>query len=305
MRSLSPHIIPTLAVLALVLSSLTLDANGPQVLLLDGKVRTKDISFEGVRLVVERNGITVQVVTEDLKRFQLELDLQQVYVLTFHREACLSKSLHIDTHVPEEALEAAPFRFPFLVTLEPRPKGPVVRYAEPVGDIYFMDGKADFGYGTDYSLARDRQRATLGRDPRVAVRSDGTGPGPSTDFDRDRSMAGPATSLLGTGLSFEADRQTPARSKEAPAATTREPRPHQEVVMEGALYPSKPDGRTEELQIRPTYVAKEVRITEQGRTCVYRKVTHRYGEVNYFCNGSGCSELSFRAATRHGTIPEP
>ena len=105
-------------------------ADGLQVLLLDGKVRTKDISFEGVRLVVERNGITVQVVTEDLKRFQLELDLQQVYVLTFHREACLSKSLHIDTHVPEEALEAAPFRFPFLVTLEPRPKGPVVRYAE-------------------------------------------------------------------------------------------------------------------------------------------------------------------------------
>lgn len=298
----------TAALIALCLLPRTLYANGPQALLLDGRVRTKNISFEGVRLVVERNGITVQVMMKDLRHFQVQLDLQQEYVLTFYRESCLSKSLHIDTHVPAGALEAAPFHFPFLVTLEPRPKGHVVRYAEPVGQIYFMEGKADFGYGTDYSLARDHQRAALGRGTRAAVRSDGKGQRPSTDADRPGPMTSPAPtgpSPVGTDLPSEADRQAPARSKDASSAVIKEPPPHHEVVMVAPLYRSIPDGRTEDLQVLPTYLAKEVRITEGGRTRVYRKVTHRFGEVHYFCNGGACSEASFVSGTRSSTTPAP
>ncbi|MBK7384906.1 MAG: hypothetical protein IPI81_16460 [Flavobacteriales bacterium] len=57
-----------------------------------------------------------------------------------------------------------------------------------------------------------------------------------------------------------------------------------------------PDGRTEELLVEQNYVAKIVRITQGGHTREYRKVTHRYGETNFFCNGSSCGEVAFGAA---------
>ena len=57
----------------------------------------------------------------------------------------------------------------------------------------------------------------------------------------------------------------------------------------------RPDGREEEVEVRPGYVARVLRITEQGHTREFRKVTHRYGEVNWFCNGASCSELQYNA----------
>ena len=296
MKPLFPHLLLIMALTAVAISPVGLYANGPRVLLLDGKVQTKNIPFEGVRVVVERNGIPVRVVTKDLRHFQLQLDLQQDYVVTFHLESCLSKSLHIDTHVPEQALDAAPFNFPFLVTLEPRPKGPVVRYAVPVGEIYFNEEKADFGYGTNYSLARDRQQAKLSHPKPPAVRSDGTG----ASAELSSTLSGPTiASPLDKALTIKVDRPAPLQEKDAHAVVAKKTPPRDQAVGEGFIPGSVPDGRTEELQVRPTYVAREVRITQQGHTRVYRKVTHRYGEVRYFCNGSSCSESIYMAAIRH------
>ncbi len=296
MKPLFTESVLAAALMVFSLSPRTLLANSPQVLILDGKVRTKDIPFEGVRLVVERNGIPVDVDTKDLRHFQLQLELQQDYVLTFHKESCLSKSLHIDTHVPELALEAAPFHFPFLVTLEPNPKGPVVHYAEPVGEINFREDKGDFGYVTDYSLAHDRKKDNLSDLPPTTVRTDST----SITATPPRSMADPATSSpADMGRSHTADRQASFQSKDASLAAIKATQPRPEANTQDVLYGSLPDGRTEEVQVRPTYVAMEIRITKQGSTHVFRKVTPLYGEVRYFCNGSSCSEASFLTATQH------
>ncbi len=296
MKPLFSPVLLIAALTAFAISPVDLDANGPRVLLLDGKVQTKNIPFEGVRVVVERNGIPVRVVTKDLRHFQLQLDLQQDYVVTFHRESCLSKSLHIDTHVPDQALDAAPFSFPFLVTLEPRPKGPLVRYAVPVGQIYFREEKGDFGYGTNYSLARDRQQAKLSDLPPPAVRAASTG----ASAEPSSTLTGPTiASPLDKALPIKADRPAPIRRKDAPNEVAKSTRPRHQAVGQDVLRGSVPDGRSEELEVRPTYVAKEVRITQQGHTRVYRKVVHRDGEIRYFCNGNSCSESIYKVAIKH------
>lgn len=300
MKALLPHTVLTAALIALCLLPRTLHANGPQVLLLDGKVRTKDLPFEGVRMVVERNGIPVQVVMEDLRHFQLQLDLQQDYVLTFHRESCLSKSLHIDTHVPEHTLELAPFRFPLLVTLEPRPKGPVVRYAAPVGQIYFMEGKADFGYGKEYTLTRERKEAAQANAHRSEAQRDAISTSSVEHAARISAMdVSSTTGPSRKNSSLPPTRESPSAAQRVGKTPTNAERRPLTAAADASSYGSTPDGRTEELEVRPTYVAQEVRITENGRTAVYRKVIHRYGDVHYFCNGSACSETSFISATRH------
>lgn len=301
MKRIVTHSLLSAVLTSLCLMPLIVHANGPQVLQLDGKVRTKDISFEGVRMVVERNGITLQTVTENLKRFQLQLDLQQDYVLTFHREGCLSKSVHIDTHVPEQALAAAPYQFPFLVTLEPRPKGQAVRYAEPVGQVGFNAEKADFTYRTEYNFARERTQAVSVKAPQPDVPRIATNLPPVENAARKLAEDVSSTkvpSQKDSGLPPLKEKWSANPSEVVTPAAKVEPRPRQAVVADAPLYGTVPDGRIEALEVRPTYVAKEVRITENGQTAVYRKVTHRYGDVHYFCNGSGCSENIFLAETR-------
>ncbi len=59
-----------------------------------------------------------------------------------------------------------------------------------------------------------------------------------------------------------------------------------------------PEGRMEELVVEPTYIAKIVRITNDGRTREFRRIVHKYGDVNFFCTGSSCSESAFIAGTK-------
>ncbi|MBK6884088.1 MAG: hypothetical protein IPH05_14325 [Flavobacteriales bacterium] len=56
------------------------------------------------------------------------------------------------------------------------------------------------------------------------------------------------------------------------------------------------DDRTEEVEIRPAYVAWIVRITEKGRLREYRKVTHRYDDG---CNGSAMEPVAVNRCTEH------
>ena len=57
-----------------------------------------------------------------------------------------------------------------------------------------------------------------------------------------------------------------------------------------------PDGRTDDLIVEPTYVARVIRITASGHTREYRRVVHRFGDTYFFCNGSSCGEVTYNTA---------
>ena len=80
----------------------------------------------------------------------------------------------------------------------------------------------------------------------------------------------------------------PAPSRPRPVVTRVITLPRKENVV-------LPDGRTEEVQVEPTYVATTVRITKAGRTREFRRVAHRYGAVHYFYNGLSCGEATYIA----------
>jgi hypothetical protein len=271
----------------LLIATITLGATVPQGLLVDGKFRIKGVPMKGARVIVERNGVQVQVLHDDISRFTLNLDLQQDYVLHFVREGCLSKTLHFDTHMPESSMAAAPFRFPFLVTLEPKPMGSVVGYAKAVGVVVFDTATGDFDYSTNYALVRERTKRLGSVDvQRTLPRALPDAPG-SFDGSARPELMKEATE---PGFTPKQGQRSIARSRSGiKPDRTAPPSPSVTAVVAPPEEPRQ-DGRTEEIEVRPAYVARMVRITEQGRTREYRKVTHRYGEVHWFCNGTSCSE---------------
>lgn len=142
---------------------------------LDGIVIVKQLPLDGTKvIVVDREGPST-VITRDLRHFSLPLDLDRTYLLSFEREGCVTKQLLFDTKVPERYMASAPFSFPFQVTLEQPPADAPFAYAGPVGFVRFYDDIKDFGYDTDYSIARDAvlvQRLDLARE--------GASPAPAT-----------------------------------------------------------------------------------------------------------------------------
>ncbi|HMC97529.1 MAG TPA: hypothetical protein VKG92_07755, partial [Flavobacteriales bacterium] len=300
------------------------NARWEQVLYIDGKVRTEGVPLDGTRILVERDGIMVQVVSEDVGRIRLRLDLQRVYILSFERVGCMTKQLLFDTHVPGEGLMSAPFSFPFKVTLEESDESTLLQYTQPVGFVRYYPGEKDFGYDTDYRMRRYSQRdedriANAAETPDAGspmipggpkVGSADPDPGTPTTALMDRPVlvevltvraTTPLPNLPRSATPPEPGPATSAGSvmrptpKAAPRVSREEevvrtvPRPRP-VVTRVIHVPRKeaevlPDGRTEEIQVDRNAVTTTVRITKAGHTREFRRVAHQYGAVHYFFNG--------------------
>lgn len=316
---------------------------GEQVLFIDGKIRTEGTSMDLVQVRVERDGQFVRAFSGTSGRMQMLLDLQWTYVLTFEREGCMSKALLFDTHVPFDGLDAAPFNFPFKVTLEVNKLGEEFRYAQPVGYIRYYRDKQDFDYDTNYALDRDplvREQLSTRRVFNFSGAAPALVPIASAASPATTAVAGPAESItpetLVRDVAIEALGIREIRSPRSPllnrnkslikgraveqipvsferVAFTREAttkivadvpaRTSRPVVTRVVRIPPPervvlPDGRTEELVVDQNHILKIIRITKAGYTREYRRVTHRYGQVDHFCTGTSCSETSYMAATK-------
>lgn len=325
---------PTLRALSSA-TVVTLALAGPasfseRALYIDGKLRTDGLATEGLRVTVARDGNVVETLAGNMSRMQLRLDLQWTYVLTFEREGYMTKELLFDTHVPFDGLGHSPFNFPFKVTLEKNPDDATLRYAQPVGYIRYFRDKMDFDYDTDYTMRRDRivpeeyftQRALrrevvpdalVVRPPMIRREM----PSISTVLEH-ASMDADVATLRNYFEEVELDAPAPDRAPlpeakpvvivaSAPVVEASEtpvviaaPRP-KPVVASIIRIPAPepvvlPDGRAEELQVERNNVTKIIRITVDGRTKEYRRIAKRYGGVDFFCDGSACSETIFASS---------
>ena len=302
-----------------------LSATAEHALYIDGKVRTDGVPLDGTRVLVERDGIVIQMFTGPVGRMFMRLDLQRTYVLSFERDGCLTKRLLFDTRVPFDGLEHAPFTFPFKVTLEKNEEAAVLHYAQPVGFIRFYPAVRDFDYDTNYKMRRDQQEREdrMARDPSFAEENaraialvdrlmkeeqeQSEARSVSASFTRAPGAALPPpiatfapTEHSDAVLAPLAPAGPVARATGAPlkpAATEprhRQPADRNKPVARAAD-PVPPDGRTEELVVEKNIVATIVRITKNGCTREYRRIAHGYGDVHYFCNGSSCSGSSYSA----------
>ena len=89
-------------------------------------------------------------------RFQLELELNNTYMIRFEHPDCITKQLYFDTKVPDE-YRLDEYTFPFLVELEKDRFSGDMAYAGPVGYIAYMEMVNDFDYETDYTMRIDKR----------------------------------------------------------------------------------------------------------------------------------------------------
>jgi len=143
-----------LVVVALVLSANT--AFG-QKLSLMGKLRVDGGSNNGAQIIVEKDGRRVRTI-EGTSRFELDLDFQAIYVISFEKEGFVTKKIRFDTHVADERIEYGfePFGFTVEIFKQYDDVNMVV-FNQPVGKIAYDEMIDEFDYDTDYTKSIQAQ----------------------------------------------------------------------------------------------------------------------------------------------------
>lgn len=260
------------------------------VLELDGRFYVQGASMRTARVVVTRDEKQLRVLADDVRHLSLRLDLQQVYLLTFERDGCRSKTILFDTRVGPADLVNAPFSFQFDVTLE-LSSDDAVKYVGPVGYVKYESGQQDFGYDLDYRLTHDAQGQPLAASASGMEERTISNKHARNERHRVQPFIDPTL-----GMVLEAERH----AREEGTTPCEDP---VRVGIEGVtpLHMSVIPVYAAQAQVRSVVVEQEreitiVRVMERSGPSDYRRIRHTDGTTWHFHNGSSCSYSDFVAA---------
>ncbi len=125
--------------------------------IITGKFKIDGGSNSEAKIVLEKNGKRVNTI-EGTSKFEIGLDFDATYVVTFEKEGYVSKRLRFDTHVPAARIETGFYPFEFTVEIfEQYDDVNMVVFNQPVGQIAYSDLIDEFDYDTDYTKSIQTQ----------------------------------------------------------------------------------------------------------------------------------------------------
>jgi hypothetical protein len=128
-------------------------ALGQEAYIITGKLKVETGRLTQGKILVEKNGKKdKQFSAEGNGKFELKLDLNNNYVISFSQEGYVTKKISFDTHVPKDREEFGfdPFDFQVIIFKQYDDISTVV-FNQPVGQIRFDGEIDDFDYDKDYS----------------------------------------------------------------------------------------------------------------------------------------------------------
>ena len=144
-------------VLTAVVLLLSVELIAQNDFIISGKFKVDGGTNNGAKIVVEKNGKQVKQL-EGESRFEISLDFQAIYVVSFQKEGFVTKRLRFDTNVPEDRIEYGFEVFPFTVEIfEQYDDINMVVFNQPVGRISYSELIDEFDYDTDYTKSIQAQ----------------------------------------------------------------------------------------------------------------------------------------------------
>jgi hypothetical protein len=124
---------------------------------ISGRLKVDGGSMSGSKIIVEKNGKQVKQIEGEAK-FEIGLDFQAIYVISFQKEGFVTKRLRFDTHVPEDRIEYGFEPFGFTIEIfEQYDDVNMVVFNQPVGKISYSELIDEFDYDTDYTKSIQTQ----------------------------------------------------------------------------------------------------------------------------------------------------
>ncbi|MEZ4806401.1 MAG: hypothetical protein R2815_02875 [Flavobacteriales bacterium] len=124
----------------------------------NGRLKIEGGDMGGSRAVLYKNGEKERVITTNLNKFSLDLDLNANYLISFEKDGYVSKKISFNTKVPASAVMTPFTPFDYAVSLFKQYDDiNIVVFNQPVGIIRYEAALGDFDYDTDYTKSIQSQ----------------------------------------------------------------------------------------------------------------------------------------------------
>lgn len=125
--------------------------------IISGRFKIDGSSMSDSKIIVEKNGRQVKSL-DGSSKFEIALEFQSIYVISFVKEGFVTKRLRFDTNVPVDRIEYGFEPFGFSVELfEQYDDVNMVVFNQPVGKISYSELIDEFDYDTDYTKSIQTQ----------------------------------------------------------------------------------------------------------------------------------------------------
>jgi hypothetical protein len=149
-----PLVLPSLRLLAIFMPFFLAGFNvvGQSRLSIPVKISVVSGDVDGVTVYLNNNTSGEITETPGKSKMNLELILNNDYVITFSKKEYITKRIAINTSMPSQRLAQELYPFNFEVVLFPQYEGVnIVVFNQPVAKIFFDPLLDDFDYDTDYT----------------------------------------------------------------------------------------------------------------------------------------------------------
>jgi hypothetical protein len=125
---------------------------------INGRLKIEGSDLSGARVVLYKNGQKERVITTNLGKFSLDLELNTNYLLSFEKPGFVSKKLNFNTTLPADVAPKDFTPFDYAVSLFKQYDDlNLVVFDQPVGVIRYEPAMGDFDFDTDYTRSIQSQ----------------------------------------------------------------------------------------------------------------------------------------------------
>lgn len=114
------------------------------------KIKIEKGGLDQSKITITKNGSLFRVI-DSKSKYNIELDFGVEYVFTVSKAGYITKSIVVDTHIPDGRDQEEFVPFESLITLFPQPEDLEITYTQPVGRIEYSNSVGDFDFDKDYA----------------------------------------------------------------------------------------------------------------------------------------------------------
>ncbi len=247
------------------------------------KLTIKDGNTKNALITITKNGAPYRVIDPDKGKYTVDLDLGAEYLFTCTKMGYITKSVVVDTHVPEgrEKEDFAPFNA--TVELTQQPEEQIITYSQPVGRIKYSVASGDFDYDNDYTATAQEMQKKAEASPIPKPKPPTPGPRPTTPPVPEKKLP-PSNPIP---VEVKQPEHTPEPPKPKPPVPDPPP-PRKPVVK------NKEEKIIQEDRKKVTIVTVNI----DGKDYIYKMEEYNWGGTYFYMNGKYITERMYFVDTQ-------
>jgi hypothetical protein len=237
--------------------------------------------MENALITITKNGSPYKVI-DSKNKYKLDLELGTEFLLTFTKPGYITKSVAVDTHVPNGREKEEFSEYIITVELNKQPEEQEITYTQPVGRIKYDGMEGNFNADKDYSQKATEMVAKAEANPKPK-------PKPPTPNPRPVTTTPPP--------------QTTAPSNPIPVAVkppeykSEPPKPKPLISQPETVYKPVTKNKVEKVIQEDRKKITMVTVTIDGVAYLYKKEEYNWGGIYFYCDGKNITENTFNKQT--------